>query len=394
MKLTRRALPLLLCCATMTGCIKDEAPNAEADITSIYFEDDILANEDIDLNPAYSSSLNAYPIEVKVKAGTALDSLAPLFTLTEGATISPESGSAHDFSDDQRVAYAVTSEDGNWVRDYSIRIREQLVADIPLTYHFEDVELVTGILTTEDPYHVFVETDDEGLQLTWASGNEGYNWAVTRASTEDYPTVRSDDGYEGYCAKLETKETGSLGKMVGMPIAAGNLFIGKFDMTNAISKPLESTLFGTPFCYKPVRITGWYKYTPGEEFYEDGEYTDREDEMNIYGIFYEGASTYDSENVPQDDLYLDGNLPILDYDDEDGLMVALALMEDPQPTEEWTYFEIDFDYDRYGKTIDEEKLKNGAYKMGIIFAASKDGALFEGAPGSTLLVDEVTLEVE
>lgn len=389
-----RLLSLIAPVMMLSACIKDEALNAEADITGISFDDDILANEDIELNPAYDASLSAYPIEIKVKANTALDSLAPLFTLTEGATISPASGSVHDFSDDQRVAYDVTSQDGKWVRPYSIRIREQLVADIPLSYHFEEVNLIPGILTSADPYHEFVETDDEGLELTWASGNEGYNWAVTRASTEDYPTVQSEDGYVGCCAKLETKETGSLGKMVGMPIAAGNLFIGKFDMTYAISKPLESTLFGTPFCYKPLKLTGWYKYTAGDEFYEDGEYTDREDEMNIYGIFYEGASVYDDEGVPQDDLYLDGNLPILDYEDEDGRMVALALIDDPHETDEWTYFEIDFDYDRYGKTIDEEKLENGAYKMGIIFAASKDGALFEGAPGSTLMVDEVTLIIE
>ena len=39
-----------------------------------------------------------------------------------------------------------------------------------------------------------------------------------------------------------------------MPIAAGNLFIGEFDMTNALSKPLEATRFGIPFCYKPARL--------------------------------------------------------------------------------------------------------------------------------------------
>ena len=46
------------------------------------------------------------------------------------------------------------------------------------------------------------------------------------------------------------------------------------------------------------------------------------------------------------------------------------------------------------KKIDETKLANGEYKIGIIFASSKDGATFEGAPGSTLLIDEVELIYE
>ena len=44
--------------------------------------------------------------------------------------------------------------------------------------------------------------------------------------------------------------------------------------------------------------------------------------------------------------------------------------------------------------IDEARLAKGEYKIGIIFASSKDGATFEGAPGSTLLIDEVELIYE
>lgn len=37
------------------------------------------------------------------------------------------------------------------------------------------------------------------------------------------------------------------GGLVGMPIAAGNLFIGSFDVNNAMSNPLQATKFGLPF---------------------------------------------------------------------------------------------------------------------------------------------------
>ena len=76
----------------MASCIKDEAPNAEADITGISFEEDVLANSYIDLNPSYDESQNAYPIRISVKEGTDMTSLAPIFELTPGATISPASG--------------------------------------------------------------------------------------------------------------------------------------------------------------------------------------------------------------------------------------------------------------------------------------------------------------
>ncbi len=71
-----------------------------------------------------------------------------------------------------------------------------------------------------------------------------------------------------------------LRNMVGMPIAAGNLFIGSFDMLNAITNPLSATRFGTPFYNKPLRLTGYYKYKAGEQFYENGEYTSEK----IYSI--------------------------------------------------------------------------------------------------------------
>ena len=58
----------------MASCIKDEAPNAEADITGISFEEDVLANSYIDLNPSYDESQNAYPIRISVKEGTDMTS--------------------------------------------------------------------------------------------------------------------------------------------------------------------------------------------------------------------------------------------------------------------------------------------------------------------------------
>lgn len=375
MKLNKLLLCLLLGAGT-ASCIKDEALNAEADITNISFTGDILANSYIELNPSYDDITNAYPIRIHVKEGTNLNGLAPEFELTPGATIEPANGSSQNFT--KPVRYTVTSEDKKWHRTYSITIREQKASNIPTVFHFEKVRLGGS-----GKYQEFYETADNGEELKWASGNPGFKIAQPEASVGEYPTVQYDEGKVGKCVKLETRTTGSLGLMVKMPIAAGNLFIGSFNIGPALSNPLGATRFGTPFYNKPVRLTGYYKYKAGEKFYENGEYTSRKDIFNIYAFFYE--TTDDVET-------LDGTLPKLDYNHPN--MVALALIGNPHETDEWEYFDLPFDYERYGKTIDEAKLATGKYKLGITFASSKNGDTFEGAPGSTLLIDEVELIYE
>ena len=64
-----------------------------------------------------------------------------------------------------------------------------------------------------------------------------------------------------------------------------------------------------------------------------------------------------------------------------------------QETDEWTYFEIPFVI-REGKSVDPEKLAAGRYSLAIVFASSLRGDYFEGAPGSTLCIDEVVLSYE
>lgn len=79
--------------------------------------------------------------------------------MTPGATISPESGSEHDFSDGKRVKYTVTSENKAWQRVYSIGVREQSVSDIPNEFHFEDIRLINGI-NPKYKYQEFYEEQD------------------------------------------------------------------------------------------------------------------------------------------------------------------------------------------------------------------------------------------
>ena len=109
----------------------------------------------------------------------------------------------------------------------------------------------------------------------------------------------------------------------------------------------------------------------------------RKDQGNIYAVFYEST-----EERP----ILDAT-DILSEDNEQVISTAVINQDDMPETDEWTYFEIPFTF-RDGKTVDYDKLAQGQYCLTIVFASSIRGDYFEGAPGSTLSIDEVELDYE
>ena len=370
----RNALAMVLLCAGLAAgsCIKEEALNSEADIESCTLPGDVLNRDPIIENDK---------VTLILKKGTNLTALSPEFTLTPGATISPASGTVRDFTSPQY--YEVTSEDGQWKKRYKV---EATTSGITAnTYRFENMRM-----DSNGKYHIFYETDAGGAEiLTWASGNPGFALTGAGSTPADYPTYQSEAGYKGKCLALTTRKTGSFGASMGMPIAAGNLFLGTFDVLNALKEPLTATKFGLPFDYVPTCLRGFYKYRSGEMFYKQdasvsGGLTpvpDMRDRFNMYAVFYE--STDDMKTV-------DGT-NALSEDNPNVLAVAQIDPGRAVETDEWSPFEIDFVF-REGKRVDAGKLAEGRYSLAIVFSSSVHGDRFEGAPGSTLYVDEVTLE--
>lgn len=386
----KTALTLLLAATLPTACIKDEAPNAEADILSITLPQGVVVESTPDYYRPYDNERRAYPLSIEVAFGTDLSALAPTFKLTPGATLKViekgdtietplDKSRAQDFS--QPVRYIVTSESRRWHRVYLIDIHYPENRDIPTEYHFESVK-------EQDNYYIFHESAEGCAPLTWASGNPGFALAAQLqgiTSPHSYPTTIESDGYSGNCLKLQTLLTGDWGQRVGKPIAAGNLFMGTFYLPTALTNSLNSTRFGVPFKHKPTMLTGLYRYTAGKKFYDNGNYTDEKDKFSIYAMFFEKG-----DDVP----YIDGNIPSQGF--EHPRMIATALMDEAEKVEssEWRRFEIPFDYTRYDKILDPQKLADGKYYIAVVFASSSGGDEFKGAPGSTLWVDEVELLYE
>ena len=68
-------------------------------------------------------------------------------------------------------------------------------------------------------------------------------------------------------------------------------------------------------------------------------------------------------------------------------LISTARINNAKETNEWTYFKLPF-ITLPGKFIDKEKLRDGKYNIAIVFTSSLEGDHFNGAIGSTLLIDE------
>ena len=400
----KTAVAAVVVLATATSCIQKEALNTECDILTCELPSDILMS---------SPQITNNKVIITVFPNVDITALAPVFTLTDGATISPASGSVQNFraAENHTINYTVTSQDGEWSKTYPVVISQQ---EKPSEYWFNKVEL--------DPtrkYAIFNEYEDgpDGkpqFLMSWASGNPGYvmcgeadkaakkqygtdsykdhiweffptlavfpDGTQTRIDSENVANFMNGDKYAtpDYI-RLVTRSTGGFGKMVKMPIAAGNIFQGQFDLEQAVQHPREATKFGEPYLYKPLKLEGEYRYISGETFTDEAgnPVPGQVDKFSIYAVFFLSSETTE---------FIDGNE--LHNNFQNPAMVALANLGDAHVTglggNDWVKFSIDFDYSAYNKVIDETQLALGKYKIGIVIASSAEGDYFRGAVGSTL----------
>ena len=176
-----------------------------------------------------------------------------------------------------------------------------------------------------------------------------------------------------------TRDTGPFGRMANKRLAAGNMFLGTFDIRIAMSDHLHATRFGIPFTDRPDRFTGYYTFEPGptvQDFYGN-PIVGRTDSADVYAVFYRNHDAAGNEVV----LYGDN---VLSSD----LIVAVAELDYVAPTSQWTAWDVKFEY---REEVDEQLLANRGYSLAIVFSSSSAGGDFIGAIGSRLCVDKVRL---
>lgn len=398
MKKLRLYLPMVI---LLGSCIQSEPLNTEADITGCK----ILNAQGIS-DPNIKGNIIIENTRVRAQANPKIDltNLALKLELTEGATISPDPAKLLDYSSPR--TFTVTSQDGNWHKEYSVIID---TFDMPVRYGFEHYEL-----NAAGKYQVFYEEikghDAVFKQYIWASGNSGYAIVNIGKTPQDYPTVSIDEGVAGKGIRLQTKSTGGFGENVKMPIAAGNLFLGSFDVNSAVSKPLQATKFGLPFGKKPLRFKGSYKYKPGSEPFKAKDrkgnavtIPGQEDSGDIYAVLYEAegleGNALDGNNVlTSRNIVAMARVDVVNTDGYITFDEKFLYREESPALIVWPDFILNRDAseDREGafRVFDSRKLKNYEYNLAVVFTSSKYGAYFAGSVGSTLCVDEVEVICE
>lgn len=280
-----------------------------------------------------------------------LKSLQATVEVSAGATYKAD---GTDFSKD--VTYTVVAENGT-VATYVVKAPARMAS---LKFSFDEWE-TKGNAEYPMPRDLL------------ASSLEGAS--ILASLTGGLPLYKStDDKVAGAAARLVTMDTSEIASSLIPAITSGSLFTGKFDILAAITDKLSSTKFGIAYDKKPLRFKGYYKYTPGEKFIDGTDVEnivtkDQTDECAIQAVLYEAET---------DDFTLTGH----DINDSDK-RVAVAALSDGTAKAAWTSFDIPFTW-LEGKTYDPAK----KYKLAIVCSSSKEGDLFKGAGGSTLLIDE------
>lgn len=366
---------------TFTSCIKEEADNMESDIVTATIEN---ANKYLQTNATVTTS----SVFFRLKPDVTVTEFAPIFTLSEGATITPANGTKFDFSQGP-VKYTVTSKDGRWRKVYTVSFLEN---SFIAKYSFENVKIVTND-DTSGIYNDFYDLLSNGKEkYDWATGNQGFDILASTLFENDpamegkefgpdyYPTFSIPNGYQGKGVQMVTKDTGEMGVMFSAPLAAGNLYLGTFNFT---MPAIKSTRFGIPYTEgidMPYSISGYFKYKAGKTFLnnsKDSKLT--KDTWDAYAILFEAKEG--------DDNYLPG-----DHNFKDPRIVAVARIKDTDKieTNEWTKFEIPFELVS-GKSVNVKEKK---YMITVVFSSSIEGNIFNGAVGSTLSIDEVEINLE
>lgn len=335
--------------------------SSEALITSFTFDSSDPANAAV-----YSSSLDqeSRTVSVTVQDGGDLTALVPTIEISAGAAISPASGTPIDLSNGKSVTYTVIAEDGT-VNEYTVSVYGRAA------YFYDFENWVEGDMYSD----VF---NPEG----WATCNDAVALIKNMGPLFGHPTYKgeypvrpTDEGVEGKGAIIESVYT-SYGNMMGQTIPAvtsGTIFLGTFNAMAAMMNPMSTTQFGILFEDKPLAVTGWLKYTPGEDFYdENGSIIDHQDLGTVNAVLYEvsdGSETLDGSNI---------------YSSES--ICATGSFE-TAGLEDFTQFYFDLEYTR---EYDPSK----TYKLAVIFAASKEGNQYRAASGSIMVVDNVAIICE
>ncbi|WP_316815796.1 PCMD domain-containing protein [Pedobacter nyackensis] len=334
----------------LQSCIKDPPVNPEADI-ELFNVDNALLTGEVFIDQESSV------ITLNLTQNAFNNGIVPLIKVSQGASVTPESGSRITFEKD--VEYVVTSASGENRKIYKVKVVNVGHWD----FDFEDWSL-----SPSDQFEFPIESNNTQV---WSSGNPGVALAGVPQRAEAYPTQSTDDGYLGSkAASLSTIKGTSLSEFIGIRLFAGSLFLGDFNASQALLNPLAATEFGQPYITGlPTRFTGYYKYSPGSVFQDrnGNPIAGQTDKCSIYAVVFNGTERLNATNIMTSDR-----------------VIARAELADGGAKQQFTRFDIPFVYSPNG-------VAGKNIMVAIVASSSSRGDEYIGAIGSKLTLDSLRI---
>ena len=218
-------------------------------------------------------------------------------------------------------------------------------------------------------------TDRPELNIMWDTSNPG------SGSFGINPTTQSTDVKHGdnSAAKLETQ-------YAVIKLAAASLYYGRFNDLVGISGAKID--FGQAFASRPVSFKGWYQYAPEVIDNEKQELGSSgvlkvgdSDQCSIYIILSKG--TYQVNNTDVSTLLTAETV----WKNDQFIAFGELPAEQCKGTDGWVNFDIPLQYK-------EGKFGEQPTHLIIVCSSSKYGDYFTGAVGSTMYLDDFSLNYE
>ncbi len=350
--LMKKVLPLLLVATLFFACNDDKSGNA--DITEAYITDlsdgnlnYVQTSIDSETGKIYlffNNDLRDITFPINLSADIKVSSGAKMSSFINGELV---------FSDpDNVLTTEVIAEDGT-SKNWSVYLVHKQLQNSDFESWFENMGM-NG--------KSYQEVGSSSVTSVWSTANMG---------TSMYSVYCSNPITEGLNTIVEIT-TGETSQVV---ITAGTVFTGIFSLAGAIANPTDpeqATKFGTPFIFKPKSIKLKYKYQAGEDYIQ----ATLNDPTSIFGGFTTESISGEDECTIY--AFLESRV--------DNEIIELARAEFYSGTTENTLAETNIEF-TYTSSIEPTHIT-------IVFSSSRDGALWRGAIGSTLIIDDIELIYE
>lgn len=288
--------------------------------------------------------------------------LRPQIELYAGCTSEVVTGDTVDFTSGY-ARIRVWAEDSIHSANYLIYM--QAVRSYPQDFDTWVVRPLQEI-DTAGQYYLYLEP------YRWTTNNDWLRCAKKNscyAKSGTYAVERVKDAYNSdYAARIRTLKMTKGSERYPYYLHAGILFQGSYEVN---PETLEGkAAYGETFDTRPVSVTGYYKYQPGTQLYQNNEPIDGQDSCCFRAVLYEVANMSET----------------LDYTqiETDPRIIATGSFQSAEKVTRYTPFSFSLEYLKDFNSARK-------YKLAVAFYSSKYGEQLIGAPGSTLYIDEVNI---